>query len=553
MTIALSSSDLSEGRVAPQSLTFTAQNWGTARTVTVTGQDDAVADGDQAYEIVTAAAVSTDAAYSGRDAADIRVTNEDDDATGVTLSEGAVRVAETGGTARYTVVLDAEPTGDVTVTPSSSDPGAATVSGALTFTAGNWDQPQTVTVTGVNDDIDNAGDARRATLSHAVAGGGYDAVAVADVIATVTDDEDAGITVAPVAGLTTTEAGGRATFTVALTSAPTGDVTIALSSSDLSEGRVAPQSLTFTAQNWGTARTVTVTGQDDAVADGDQAYEIVTAAAVSTDAAYSGRDAADIRVTNEDDDATGVTLSEGAVRVAETGGTARYTVVLDAEPTGDVTVTPSSSDPGAATVSGALTFTAGNWDQPQTVTVTGVNDDIDNAGDARRATLSHAVAGGGYDAVAVADVIATVTDDEDAGDHCGPRCRAHDHRGGGRATFTVALTSAPTGDVTIALSSSDLSEGRVAPQSLTFTAQNWGTARTVTVTGQDDAVADGDQAYEIVTAAAVSTDAAYSGRDAADIRVTNEDDDATGGDPVGGGRPRCRDRRHGPLHGGAGR
>ena len=98
---------------------------------------------------------------------------------------------------------------------------------------------------------------------------------MADVIATVTDDEDAGITVAPVAGLTTTEAGGRATFTVALTSAPTGDVTIALSSSDLSEGRVAPQSLTFTAQNWGTARTVTVTGQDDAVADGDQAYEIV--------------------------------------------------------------------------------------------------------------------------------------------------------------------------------------------------------------------------------------------------------------------------------------
>ncbi len=528
VTLALSSSDLSEGRVAPQSLTFTAQNWGTARTVTVTGQDDAVADGDQAYEIVTAAAVSRDAAYSGRDAADIRVTNEDDDATGVTLSAQAVRVAETGGTARYTVVLDAEPTGDVTVTPSSSDPGAATVSGAVTFTAANWDQPQRVTVTGVNDAIDNAGDARRATISHAVAGGGYDAVAVADVIATVTDDEDAGITVAPVAGLTTTEAGGRATFTVVLDSRPTGDVTLALSSSDLSEGRVAPQSLTFTAQNWGTARTVTVTGQDDAVADGDQAYEIVTAAAVSTDAAYSGRDAADIRVTNEDDDATGVTLSEGAIRVAENGGSATYTVVLTSAPTGDVTVTPTSSDPGAATVAPVLTFTAGNWDQPQRVTVTGVNDAIDNAGDARRATISHAVAGGGYDAVAVADVIATVTDDEDAGITVAPVAGLTTTEAGGRATFTVVLDSRPTGDVTLALSSSDLSEGRVAPQSLTFTAQNWGTARTVTVTGQDDAVADGDQAYEIVTAAAVSTDAAYSGRDAADIRVTNEDDDATG-------------------------
>ncbi len=394
------------------------------------------------------------------------------------------------------MVLDAEPTGDVTVTPSSSDPGAATVSGAVTFTAANWDQPQRVTVTGVNDAIDNAGDARRATISHAVAGGGYDAVAVADVIATVTDDEDAGITVAPVAGLTTTEAGGRATFTVVLDSRPTGDVTLALSSSDLSEGRVAPQSLTFTAQNWGTARTVTVTGQDDAVADGDQAYEIVTAAAVSTDAAYSGRDAADIRVTNEDDDATGVTLSEGAIRVAETGGSATYTVVLDAEPTGDVTVTPTSSDPGAATVAPVLTFTAGNWDQPQTVTVTGVNDAIDNAGDARRATLSHAVAGGGYDAVAAADVAVTVVDDDSAGVTISvpgvdamevPAVRVTAAGDGNTATYTIVLDTEPTGDVTVTPSSSDTGAATVSGP-LTFTARNWNVAQPVTVTGVNAAI-----------------------------------------------------------------
>src|SRR3989442_1019025 len=37
-------------------------------------------------------------------------------------------------------------------------------------------------------------------------------------------------------GLTTTEGGGTATFTVALTSQPTANVTIGLSSSDLTEG-----------------------------------------------------------------------------------------------------------------------------------------------------------------------------------------------------------------------------------------------------------------------------------------------------------------------------
>ena len=53
---------------------------------------------------------------------------------------------------------------------------------------------------------------------------------------TNTDNDAAGITVTPTAGLTTTEAGGTATFTVVLTTQPTADVTIALSSSDTDRG-----------------------------------------------------------------------------------------------------------------------------------------------------------------------------------------------------------------------------------------------------------------------------------------------------------------------------
>ena len=40
--------------------------------MTVTGVDDAVVDGDVAYTIVTAPAVSTDANYNGANAADVR-------------------------------------------------------------------------------------------------------------------------------------------------------------------------------------------------------------------------------------------------------------------------------------------------------------------------------------------------------------------------------------------------------------------------------------------------------------------------------------------------
>ena len=78
----------------------------------------------------------------------------------------------------------------------------------------------------------------------------YQGVVVADVTVTNTDNDAAGVTVTPTTGLTTTEAGGTATFTVVLTSQPTADVTIALSSSDTTEGTVSPASLTFTTANW---------------------------------------------------------------------------------------------------------------------------------------------------------------------------------------------------------------------------------------------------------------------------------------------------------------
>src|SRR5207249_9160235 len=126
----------------------------------------------------------------------------------------------------------------------------------------------------------------------------YSGVNPADVSATNTDDDAAGITVSPTSGLTTTEAGGTATFTVVLNSQPTANVTIPISSSNTAEGTVSPASLTFTAANWNVAQTVTVTGVNDFVDDWDIAYTAVTGAATSTDASYSGMNAADVSLTN---------------------------------------------------------------------------------------------------------------------------------------------------------------------------------------------------------------------------------------------------------------
>src|SRR5690606_12851914 len=126
---------------------------------------------------------------------------------------------------------------------------------------------------------------------------------------------------------------------------PTANVTIGLSTSDATEGTVAPMSVTFTTANWNVAQTVTVTGVDDAQVDGNVAYTIVTSAATSTDANYSGLDAADVSVTNTDNDTAGITVTPTSGLVtSEAGGTATFTVVLNTQPTANVTIGASSSD-----------------------------------------------------------------------------------------------------------------------------------------------------------------------------------------------------------------
>src|SRR5207342_123063 len=192
------------------------------------------------------------------------------------------------------------------------------------------------------------------------------------------DDDVAGITVTPVAGLATGEAGGSAEFTVKLNSEPVADVVIPVASNDATEGVSSVASLTFTAADWNVAQTVTVTGVQDQVADGPIAYEVALGAAASSDPNYTGMDAADVAVTNADDDAAAITVTPTSGLVTtEAGGQASFGIVLTSEPTADVTIPVFSSNAieGAASPV-SLTFTATNWNAPQTVTVTGGDDQI---------------------------------------------------------------------------------------------------------------------------------------------------------------------------------
>ncbi len=89
----------------------------------------------------------------------ITVTDIVESNAGVTISSTTTypsynkQVSEPSTTDSFTLVLDSEPTADVVITVSSSDATEATATSTLTFTSANWDTPQVVTITAVDDDI----------------------------------------------------------------------------------------------------------------------------------------------------------------------------------------------------------------------------------------------------------------------------------------------------------------------------------------------------------------------------------------------------------------
>ena len=145
-----------EASISIQTLTFTPENWNVPQSITVTPADDPLIDGDIQFEmIVEITAENSDPDFASVDSETVTGTVLDDDVPGfeITQSNTFVIVDENGTTDTFTVVLTAEPLSNVILTLESTDTGEAIVTETLTFTPADWNTPQTVTVTGVDDPI----------------------------------------------------------------------------------------------------------------------------------------------------------------------------------------------------------------------------------------------------------------------------------------------------------------------------------------------------------------------------------------------------------------
>ena len=572
---------------------------------------------------------------------------EDDDEAAFVLSRNALTVREEG-TASYTVRLDSEPTGTVTVTPSATGADAADLTvrpATLRFTSSNWRTPQRVTVE-ASEDAD--GDDDRASIAHTAMGGSYEEIrgnveitiddidlasrrlsialdpgqvnegaetqnvtvvaeldgaarsthtnvavrvtggsarevtdfasigtvkviipagetratqsfgfspvddsidegtgetvafsataqglASASATLTITDNDGKGIAVSEGTITLNEDDAGGATYTVSLVSEPSGTVTVRVAVSGNNEVRANPQRLMFTATDWNTPQTVTVTAEHDDDGQADTAQIRHTASGAD----YAEVSAVSVEVTVNDNDIRGVTISHTELTVRE-GGLGSYTVVLDTRPTGTVTVTPTVSGDDDVRVSpSTLRFSASRWNTPLTVTVTGAQD-IDQAPDI--ATIAHTVAGADYGTASVQanDIAVMITDDDVASTGITiwlSTDRVQESEGPIRITVTGELDASPAlNDTTVTLT---LGRGTaknndfvgVDPVPLTIRGgQTRGSAQ-VTVTPIADYIDEGTGETLHLTA---TTTAGLELRPQATFEITIEDDDGPASDAI---------------------
>lgn len=363
---------------------------------------------------------------------------------GVDITPTSIHTDEAGKPATFYVRLDKAPGKDAngndvtaTIPVSVGTSSYATVSpSSLTFNNGNWNQYQTVTVTGLPDlSTTNGVTANTASGTHYITvslgpivstGGILDGMVLPSVSAT-SGDISTNIR-ASVTTLRTTDPYGNGptnSFAVTLSQAPTAPVTIQLhaqlpTTTDSTtvampegllsvNGSIPAQTVVLTFNPADPAhsavppilsQTVTVYGLDDGTRSASTNYKISFDPSFSDDPEFDQIEPASITVTNQHASTNPFMLSSSFVTTSDPRGSSNqvpFNVILSSQPTANVTVSltvnPSANGQIQGTLSGpavvpdptkantyTLTFTPGDAllsdgkTVGQPVTITGLGD-----------------------------------------------------------------------------------------------------------------------------------------------------------------------------------
>ena len=406
-------------------------------------------------------------------------------------------VTEAGSTSTFTVKLRKAPSATVTVAISIGDTTEGSVSPSMmTFTTQNYGTAQTVTVTGVDDNIEDGSQDFFVVLDPASSGDStYNGLSNVNVTMTTTDNES------------------RPSFSIDSPSVTEGDsgmvnLNFTVTASPLSvlrsytvnwaegTGGTATSGTDYTAITGGTLtffpgvpeQTISVSVTGDTVDESNETVVITLSGATSGSTIRTASGTGTIL-----DDDPNFSIDSPSVTEGDSGDTSNltFTVTLSESYTSALTVDYADAGTGTATsgtdytavAGGTLTFAAGETSKTITVPVTGDTAD-EGASETVVLTLSNATAGTG---ISTATGTGTITDNDPQFSIADASATEGDS-GSVNMTFTVTLSGAGSSSYTVDYASSDGTatagtDYTAVSGTLTFAAGTTSRTFTVSVTG----------------------------------------------------------------------
>ncbi|HMW08224.1 MAG TPA: hypothetical protein PKC94_24320, partial [Leptospiraceae bacterium] len=400
--------------------------------------------------------VSLTLTTTGMDPLVIVVTTVDIDVQNMVIT-GAIPTLTENMNGSILVHLTNLPPTNVTVNITTSNASSLTVSpSTLTFTPGNYNIDQAVTVNAIDDANETAEYLTVIFTSTS---------APMQIYNITTIDDDTRILLS---GASSVNEGGSSVVTVSLSGDPGIPRTINLTSSNLLALTLGTASLSFSSGNY--SQSISINGVQDAN---------IVSEAVTISATSAGLISGSTSINTVDDDTMNILLTAGSNLVSE-GSTSTLNLRLTQEPSPSLTVTLNSSIAGSVSLSPA-SFTFDNvcpgpqcWSTNQVVTLTGV-EDVNQTSETSVITAS---------APAVTNVTQNITTIEN--DTTPVFTGATTVSETGTSVITVSLSGDPGATRTVSLVSSNLLAMTVSPSTLTFNSANWNIPQTILVAGVPD-------------------------------------------------------------------
>ena len=434
------------------------------------------------------------------------------------MSKQDLTVTEGGATDTYTFNLATKPTGDTVLNLQGR--GQATFSpSALTFTGSNYASAQTVTVTAIDDNVDEDEVFSTTEVAYQIQSPDYyystlaypDDFKVSGSSTTtrikVMDNDAARIDVGCCVTQLLQEGGAaESVYTLKLHTNPPPGAVVQVNIDG--HGKLVSSPSLAVLQSTTETVTIKLSAVDDQVKEAASRHFNVTHSVSCTGSGckFASVDVANVTVYVQEDDTSGVQTSETSFynQVEGAGETTMY-VSLKSKPLNPVTVTLGGTDVGNSVASDKqvrvkaptnmkLTFTNdNNWNQQQSVRFEAYDDATQEAQQTEvTMTLAATSSDGSYNGIDINPVKIYVVDNDQAGTSASPDTLVVTE-GGQSMQYSIRLASKPTHDVTVTtvvdgntIEASKRGQVAASPQAITFTGNSWNQLQAITVTAVDD-------------------------------------------------------------------